>query len=528
MAEPSKVDVNTPGDVGGSTYEALETARRPCRHLMGGTSTVRANVGTYLPMLPEEAGPEYQERYMGAVVKPWYPDAVDDLVGKPFSGEIRLESDVPLAIRGQKATDNVPAVRGWAENADMAKADFQTFLSRVFHEAVAEGGGAVLIEHPPTDLPTNPSKADNKASQKRPYLVHLHPEQIIEASTATVDGNEVLEVLRYRSSRKGAKTQLGGCRPVIPQVWVLHRGKPDVEGGWVRWELYEPNAKGNWSEAPIEKGTREPFTEIPVEPAIEWDLLPPLRNLADLVFEDWRAEIGMAGHITTGLRMTVGTYGFDTDKVIAAFRYSAGLRILSTPKGPNDAKMEILESSGAVVAAWQGERDKRHEAIRLASKRPEMPEKTQTLGEKRIDTAGANAALRRMVDRFKDRMESILRLWAEAGAWALEANETPGGTITFPDDYLKEGANPAVLQDLQAMRNRPEGPDISRLTAWERRAALGALPPDFDYKQELARLAEEAKEDDPGLLRTARELLDTPKPPRAGEPKPETEPPAAN
>jgi hypothetical protein len=532
--------INTPGRVGGQwTYDQLEERRQPCRDLMGGTRAVRARVSTYLPQLPGEADPEYRERYMGAVVRPWFPQAVRNLVGKPFRTELKLGEDVPEIIRGGQtparprqprisgetesddrerqgivdlhahlaATGTLPE-EGWAEDIDLQGNGLHMFARSMMEDWIAEGFRGILVEHQKTNLPANPSLADLKGAG-RAYFVPLFPEHSIEVLDEYVNGRRVLLRARLRSKRtevtpKGVKD--------VDQVRVYHRGAYMEDGKtpaeFCRWELFEPAADGKWPE-PVTANAKEwgfmsPQVEIPI--SLMPIGRPPLEDLADLVFDDWREEVDRATYKRAVRRPTLVFLGFEKKQVAEALSYTSGLRVVHSTAKPGEASVAGVEIGGQEDASWEADRKARHEQIRLAGLEPLLPDQTQTLGERRIASSEAHAALQVWTLRLVDCLELAL------GFMARYRGLPSGGSVICGEDYLKEGPQVAALQDIQEMR-RADPPEISRATAWKMRKKLGVLPEDFSEKDEAALLDEEEKREAANLGASARGLLDTPKPP---------------
>jgi hypothetical protein len=177
--------------------------------------------------------------------------------------------------------------------------------------------------------------------------------------------------------------------------------------------------------------------------------------------------------------------------------------VVHTTAKPGEADVKAVEIGSVESAAWAEDRKALIEEIRLAGLEPLLPDQTQTLGERRIASSEAHAALQVWTLALIDCMERALGFMA--GYRGLDS----GGSVICGEDYLREGPQQTALQDVQEMRRNGE---ISRRTAWKIRQKLGVLPDDFDMDAEETALAEEERREGAALRATARDLLDAKRP----------------
>jgi hypothetical protein len=494
--------------------------------LMGHTFAMRLKGRTYLPQNPGEEASEYKARLETSVQNDAYPRAVEWLAGKVFAKPLRLEDDVPIEIRGTRATKGKPtgsnmlsggvgvvgkllsflrrqpapgsspaaappvadvedATEGWAEDVDEDCRNLHSYALSWFMDATALGASYTLIDYEAGEVTPNAAGAVSRAAQKasggRPYLVLLHADQVIEWTKERVGG----KLVPVRVRVKGCEMERVGRWGEQKCEWVrvFYRGGTDENPGqYCRCDCYEKE-DGKWPDSPTESCEMAPQVEIPIVPYPGPDELPWLENLANLMQLHWikRSELdAFFAFAKIPIPCGYGLSDKEVPKVIGANRW------ITTEKGPTEAKVEIVEAKGTAIALAMKDLEDIEREARLAAYEPLLPQAriTETATSKRIDTAAANSALLARALIFADRMETVLQFVA------IYMGLESGGSVTVNDNFGFGEAQLAVVNALLEMR---KAGDLSWEGFVEQMIIQEVLSEDFNPIEEAARIADEKK-----------------------------------
>lgn len=462
--------------------------RQLCATLIGGTGPMRAAGAAHLPKFHQEDPNDHAGRIGRAVLDPYLRRAVGNLVGKVMAKPVRLEADAPEEIRGRPAQDGTPAVEGWQERIEGPgkPANLHEFLKRWLWHRLAEGGAAVLVDHPPA--PDPPPKSRKGEAGLRPYAVMIPAANILGVDLEEIDGQETLTRFRYLECFQVPDRWMS---KEVQQVRVLYRRNPEDASSQHVWrELYRRNEKGEeylvtaGRDAPREL---PPLTSIPVTPFPDWGKWrPPMIDLAYLNESDWQISSDNREYFQYVKRPAWTLFGF-TESEITKFKSIGGRYIVYSEKPAGQVAAAVLETTGAAVQVAMKDHDDLKQQMEVESLRPLLKDATQTLGEKRLDAAEAASWLQSEALGLKNAGEEVL---AHFAAWAKLPS---GGSIKVNEDFGLSAVEQASLDALLRARAGVNGvPDISRRTLQEGLVLHRALPEEFDPEEEEARLAQES------------------------------------
>ena len=403
---------------------AAETKRALPRALMGGTDAMRAAGEKYLPKEYQEQKDAYDVRLNRTFLFNGFGETVKDLVGRVFATEIKLGTDVPADIVT------------WAENADLAGRDLNTFAKGSFLDAMVNGVSYILTDMAPApgrDL----TRAEAAALNRRPWLVNIKAEQVLGWKAKTVNGAETLMQFRFRDDHTEADGDFG--EKPVPQVKAFIR-----DGQAVIWQTWRQNAKGEWQlfeEGPIS------LPYIPIAPVYTnrcgfMNGHPPLSDLAEVNLQHWQSQSDQRNilHIArVPILYWAGAPISEEPTVIGPGRVVASTDPAS--------KLSYVEHTGAAIGA--GDQDlKNLEAQMQALGLDLLIAKTvaQSATGAVIDAGRVTASLAMMADALDDAIENALQAMADY------AGLGDGGSVEVNKDYTAGMANDAgtIIQARQA------------------------------------------------------------------------------
>lgn len=126
--------------------QAMLTAARKHRALMGGGDAMRDAAEAFLPRFPAESQEAYDARLKGSWLFNGYRKCVRDMAGRVF--------DKPVEV-----ADGPQQLIDWCENADMQGQDLSTFAREVFTDAFAAGVSFIMVDAPRRDAETTRADA---------------------------------------------------------------------------------------------------------------------------------------------------------------------------------------------------------------------------------------------------------------------------------------------------------------------------------------------------------------------------------
>ena len=191
--------------------------------------------------LPQELG-EPIDAYQGRIGRSSYPSTYRDSI-RSFAG---------LLSRFQ-LTDAPTSLEAAQNDVDMRGSSLRRFLTEVDQYVLRDGAAAVLVEMPPQD-PNISSRIEEIRSGRRPYLVLLKRDQVINWRSHLEGGREVLDMVVVRLEEEVPDGDYGSKTEEVFMVMV--------PGAWRKVTL-DVQKNGVHTERVLEEGTTS-LNEIPI------------------------------------------------------------------------------------------------------------------------------------------------------------------------------------------------------------------------------------------------------------------------
>lgn len=434
---------------------AAEAKRALPRALMGGTAAMRAAKTTYLPQEPAESDKAYTNRLNRSFLFNGYGKTVKDMVGKVLAKPITFGGTTPDEIANPET--------GWALNIDLAGRDINSFARDVFTDAF-EGVSYILTD---MDAPVGVvTKAQEKALNRRPWLVHIKACQVLGWRSATINGVQTLTQFRFVDDQGEADGEFG--EKTTKQVRVFTK----TEAG-VIWQTFRPNDKSEW--LIYEEGTTT-LQQIAVSVVYTGRTgfmagLPPLADLAEVNQAHWQSQSDQR-NILHVARVPILFGAGIPDETAATWTIGAAQAL--TASDPL-AKLSYVEHTGGAIGAGRDDlKDLEFQmqvlGLELLIPKPGSESATGAV----IDNAKANAPLTPMANSLEDALENALQFMAEYGGIAT------GGTVQVCKDF-SVGLNAA---DAATILEAVKAGLIQRTTAIRELQRRGVLSDALDPEEE--------------------------------------------
>jgi hypothetical protein len=421
--------------------------------LMGGTRAMRAAAQAYLPQWPNEDDASYKARLSTATLFPAFQRTVSVMTGRPFSKPITIEEDVPARIAA------------WLENVDLQNRNLHTFASELCREALAYGFCGILVDCPPSNGAR--TIADEKQAGIRPYLIHIHPGNVLGWRSEIRSGHHILTQLRLLETVEELHGEFG--TKIVEQVRVLSPGA---------WEIWRkaPSALGLDVWALHDKGVTS-LSEIPFVPVYGSRRsfmigVPPMLELAYSNVEHWQSKSDQQTILHVARVPLLFACGLDGADI------TVGANALVTT-GSEKADLRYVEHSGRAIESGRMsildlEDRMRQAGAELLVIKPGNTTEVQTIA----DNEQGMCDLQRIMQTVEDSLDQALLLMAK---WV---GEPTGGHVSIYRDFgaatLAE-ASAELLFEMQSVGA------LSHLTLLQELKRRGVLGPDVDVEAEIAR-----------------------------------------
>lgn len=465
--KPEEKDPNSPATTS-HAYDEMLPAWAKIDTLLAGTEAMRAAAERYLPKHAEESNAVYNERLAAATLFNMLEKTLDSWVGRPFSDPVHIDKETP---------DNV---REWLDDCDLRGNNIDVFAREWFRAGLAKGLSHVFVDMPRRDQdimstdgkPEVRTLADDRASNARPYLVHIEPHNLLFAHAETVDGREVLTQIRIKEHI----TEMDGFAEVVKtQIRVVYPGRGEI------WERKKDNKKKEqWVM------TEEYTYDLDYIPLVTFYAnrkgfqlaKPPLTDLADLNIAHWQSSSDQRQILTTARFPVLALSGAGDDDNKLTIGPNHWL-YCPDPQG----RFYYVEHSGAAIES--GRKDLLDLEEQMAQYGAEFMKKRvsgQTATARALDSAEATSPLQDAALRFTDALNTMLSMMA---GWAGVENP---GALTITTDFGPEEANDSDLRTLgEARKSR----DISRQTYLDEMKRRGVLSDEFDAEEDAEALEQE-------------------------------------
>ena len=433
--------------------------------LLGGTKSMRAAAGEYLPQHAEESDNNYNERLFTNVLFNAMELTLDHFVGRPFSDPVKLNNDVPENI-----VEHV-------KNIDLQGNDLTTFCREWFRCGLAKGFCHVMIDMPQMNSEAFPrTLADDREDGRRPFWIMIEPENMIFAEADIItdpETGEMREWFTHVRIRENIVERIGFAEIVRHRIRVIEPGFFQV------WELIKVKGKKDEWRIVEEGGTGIDFVPIVTFYSQREGFMlakPPLEDLAFLNIRHWQSMSDQINVLTVARFPMLAVAGA-TDQSGQTMRI--GPRQLLATKDPN-GKFYYVEHTGKSIEAGEQELEgleKDMEAYGATFLKKEPGSETAT--GRALDSAESVTPLQDMTIRFIDSVNNALHIHA------IWLNEKEGGTVTILNEFGPEEADKFGLDFLKSLR---KDKDISRKAVIKEAIRLGALSDEYDADEDFKQL----------------------------------------
>lgn len=440
----------------------------------------------------KEAEPEraYTNRIDRTVLRNAFAQTLGYYRGQVFSRQVALDNKSSAL-----SDEQMERFRAWAEDVDQRGHNLTAWSGNVFTSGLVSGVTFCLVDYPhietinedgvtlyrASDGTMRPKTAAADAAEGwQPYLVHIPAEQVLDCRAEWRRGKRVITHFRYREMRQ---------EPSKSNPWALEDVQY-IHAYWLdHWELWRSAVSTGKTAAEFQivaEGTMT-LDEIPVavympgDARSEFAARPALMDLAWLNVRHWQAtseQYDLLAYVrlpvwtVTGAEREIGKDGkpepltFGPGNVIylspGGSVQSAGVDAASVEAGRQD--LRDLENA---MATYGLQIMQAQSAARL------------TAAQVQRESREGNSQLRNWALDFQDFLENCLRLVAKW--WGMP----DGPSVKVNDDY----ADSASIDYLIQLHDKGI---IGKETLAAFAVRLGILPDDFNYSDEVSRLAQDA------------------------------------
>lgn len=443
-------DPNSPATTS-FAYDEMLPRWSMIQSLLSGTRTLRDEGETYLPKHDQESDDNYRERLETNTLFNMTELTLDSWVGRPFSKPIVANPDVP------------DDVENLLEDIDLQGNNITVFCREWFRESLAKSFSHVLIDFPvlTDEEREGRTREDDIREGRRPYWIHITPENLIFAESMIIDGQEVLTHIRITED---IVTRSGFAETVTERIRVLEPGRFEI------WEKVKTKrSKEEW--VIIDFGE----TGIDIIPLVTFyadrnGLMlgkPPVEDLSHLNIRHWQSTSDQ-NNILTVARFPMLAVSGAADATGESMRI--GPRQMLGTRDPSGKFYYVEHSGKAIDAGRQDILDLEEQMAAYGANFLRRRTGDVTKAEIDSDSAQTLSPLQDRSVRFQDAVNNALIITA------MWLGIEDGGTVSLTTDF---GPSVAASESLRALgQARKEG----LISGEEFIAALqsfGVLPEDF-------------------------------------------------
>jgi hypothetical protein len=448
-----------------SDFIATTASRTKSRDLYEGIRVVKAAGQTYLYKEPREKDEAYTLRLKRAVLDPWVAKIIAARQGVLFRKQ--PERELPANMEA------------YLQDVDRKHTPAAVFFEECAHDAQVDGIHWVAV-----DMPTKPeggfrSRADETATQHRPFFERHPAENVIDWETDD-DGNLLWAVVRWgysapREEPGTAQETKTRYKVWTRDSWTLYQQAEDAKGAAKIQEVASGvNTTGVVPLVPFYGVKRTEFSGWPVCDTILDHILLIYNKASDLD----RSE-RITSHPTpyvispSKIELVDGTEGFWVESKVAGVTCEVGML---EPSGVafDSIRASIQSLIAAIYATALGQAKKDSAQVENAE--------TQKEGRKAFNASLKTAS--QSYEESENQCWRIFRLWM--GSTSGEINVTYNRDF---DDSIIDEAMISRLFELAGSR-----PVITRNTLLDVLKAGEIIPPDIDNENEISELdAEESQ-----------------------------------
>ena len=448
---------------------AMVSAAAKGRTLMGGTKAMRSAAKAYLPQFEAESDKAYKARLDSSWLFNGYKKTVRDMTGRVFEKPVELGEDTPDAIKG------------WANDVDMAGRDLSAFAKDVFEKGFDAGVSYIMVDAPrrEADVTINQARAQNL----RPFLVHLKVEDVLGWKSESVDNVTRLTMLRISETISEPDPKDEFSELPVAQVRVLDLPTIDgVRASNVRVRIYQELANTGWTLLEEYTTQAEEITVVPFYAARTGFFTgePVLDDLADVNIAHWQSQSDQRNILHFARVPILHAAGMDGDEKLEV---SAGT---ATKSRDPKASLKWVEHTGASIDA--GRQDLKDLEFQMETFGLQLlAARAQSATGEALDALKETSQLAMMADNLKDALEQALTWMADYGG------ESASPSAVVNKDF---GVSMLTPQELTVMLNAVNTGQMPKRVFVEEMKRRGFIAADTDTDQYIAELEEET----PGLL----------------------------
>lgn len=445
-----------------STVDGLQNDLQLISSLMGGTTAMRAQGKTYLPMWPAEEPQAYDLRLKSAYLFPAFKRTVKTLAAKPMSKPITYSEDMPERIKG------------WLDNVDLQGRNLHAFSAVLLEEALGAGLCGVLVdfqtakgvERTETGVTT---QAAEEAAGLRPYFVLVRAKQLIGWRATNEDGTWKLTQLRYLECVQEQEGEFDVKE--VEQVRVLDIGM---------WRTFrKAPEREEWAQHESGVTTLDFIPYVPVYGEFEEFMVgrPPLKEVAHLNVKHWQSQSDQDTILHVARVPMLAVIGIE-DNPKKPFEIVVGAA--TAIKLPLNASVEYVEHSGAAIGAGKISLDDLKDEMRQAgAELLVLTPGPTTATEVASDNAVGMCALQHITLTTQDAINQMLDYMAK---WA---KENKAGEIKLFNDF---GAATLAEASMQLLIGMATAGKLSDQTLHEEGQRRGILSSDVSWEDEQERI----------------------------------------
>lgn len=410
--------------------------------LLEGTPGMQAGASVWLPQEEGETPAQWYSRIRRSICFDMLKDAVDRLSSKPFSQPPKLRNDFESIL-----TDSL------CKSIDGAG----TPLARAARDALAAVWGYGLyfgiVDMPTLDqvgasnLTPDGTRFNARAiadGSVRPYVLMLHPKDVIDIEVRKVGGVDKIQSFRFRRNERVSNGNFG-YKPVRTVV---------------RWSIedvvtYEAKEDGNWSEI---SRARNPFKgEVRLRvlrgPTATgpFSATPPLLSLAYTNLAHYQSYSDQREALHTG-RFSVLFQTGCVDEEEKDSRFAIGPRVgIRTTAPKTDASLEFVELEGKALEAGAKDIEELERRAETQGLTPFMKRTGQTTATERgMEEDGVDTDAVAMVVELEGFLDSLIR---DAGE-LIKADLSKFEGVDIFTDFRVLAAPAEEYKSIQADRDR--------------------------------------------------------------------------
>ena len=473
-----------------SVFQRQHKAAQPCLDLMGGTEAMRRAGDSYIMRKEKEPDRSYFCRIERTVLRNAFAQTLGYYRGQVFSRQVALDNK-----SSKLSDDDMQKFRDWSENVDQRGHNLTAWSGNVFTSGLVSGVTFCLVDYPhietinedgvtlyqASDGTMRPKTAAADVEEGwQPYLVHIPAEQVLDCRAEWRNGRRVITHFRYVEIRQ---EQSQSNQFVLEDVEYIHAYWLDR---WELWRVSAVNGQVSPSSEPVMSG-KMTLDEIPVavfmpgDPRSDFTARPALMDLAHLNVRHWQAtseQYDLLAYVRLPVWTVTGAErGIGEDGKPEPLTFGPGNVIYLSPGGS-------VQSAGVDAASVEaGRQDLRDLENAMATYGLQIMQAQSaarlTAAQVQRESREGNSQLRNWALDFQDFLENCLRLVAKW--WGMP----DGPSVKVNDDY----ADSASIDYLIQLHDKGI---IGKETLAAFAVRLGILPDDFNYTDEVARLAQDA------------------------------------